>query len=159
LLVVCAIGCSSMASGLFFSFFFMLFVFKDRVVEEFSPLFWCGLVLKTWKGMVLLTCKGMVTNVLNSFLDWVLTRMFQISLCLAWLLWLSVFSRSVEICRFQVVLSVYTPVVFVARKSFYACCTVQGDVGTCILFPWWRSIHSSFLNSNCFGRGFILIFF
>jgi hypothetical protein len=69
----------------FFSFFFVLFVFIDRVVEEFWPLFWCGLVLKTRKGMVLLTRKGMVTNVLNSFLDRVLTRMFEISLCLAWL--------------------------------------------------------------------------
>jgi hypothetical protein len=65
LLVVCSTGCSSMVSGLFFSFFFVLFLFKDWVVEEFWPLFWCGLVLKTRKGMVLLTRKGLVTNVLN----------------------------------------------------------------------------------------------
>ncbi|MCI78303.1 hypothetical protein A2U01_0099573, partial [Trifolium medium] len=38
---------------------------------------------------------------------------------------------SIEICRFQVVLSAYIPV-FVARKSLSACCIGQGAVGTWI---------------------------
>jgi len=30
-----------------------------------------------------------------------------------------------------------------ARKSFFACCFVQGAVDTYILIPCWRSIHLS----------------
>ena len=36
-----------------------------------------------------------------------------------------------------------------ARKSLYACWCIQGAVGTWILLPCWRSIHSLFLYLNC----------
>jgi hypothetical protein len=111
--------------------------------------FWCVLVSKPRKGMVMLTRRGLVTNVFNSFLDLG---------SYAYVCNLVVFGglAALTFCRFQVcwdlqvsiVLSAYTLVVFVAQKTFYACCTVQGVVDTWFLLLYCRSIHSPFLDSN-----------
>lgn len=46
-----------------------------------------------------------------------------------------------------------------ARKSFYACCVVQGVAGTWIVIPCWRSIHSPFVNLiDLFGRSLFTFF-
>ena len=49
--------------------------------------------------------------------------------------------------------------VFSAQKSFYACCLVQGAVGTWILLPCWRSIHLPFYTLAVIDTGLLLIFF
>lgn len=59
---------------------------------------------------------------------------------------------------FQGIMSTYTLVLHV-RKSLYACCFVQWTVGTWILIPFWRSIHSSYINPNCSLQMFTLHIF
>lgn len=122
-----------------------------------------GMLLLTRKGMVtigmiLLTRKGMVTNVLNLSLDLSSYALFKLH-CVRW-------PAALSLCCFQVCwdLQVSSGLVclhfggFVARKSFYACCVVQGAVGTVtvlavypfavlkLLLFWQRSTSLFFCN-------------
>jgi len=114
-------------------------------------LMWYACDSNTWKGLVLVLLTERAWLLIIGLIPWSESlRVCLKLLCLVgWLLRLSNVSRFVEICRFQGVLFGYT-LVFHARKRFYACCFVQGVVGTWILFPCWRSINLSKLNLNCF---------
>jgi hypothetical protein len=48
---------------------FVLFVFRDCVVEDFWPLFGVFWFQNPERVLVMLTRRGLVTNVFNSFLD------------------------------------------------------------------------------------------
>lgn len=78
-------------------------------------------------------------------------------LCLViWFIRFSDIFRFVEICRFRGVLSIFTLVLL--ERAFYACC-FQGAVGTWILIPCWRSIHSPYLNSKYSMQSSLFIYF
>jgi len=124
-----------------------------------------GSVSKTHKSMVMLTQKSMLTQkglVTNNVLD------SSEVVCVCWkclVSWPLRFSDVPDLLRFAGFKASCLPSLRVspgyplsvldcsrnvyAWKSLYACCFMQGAVGTWILVPWWWSIHSPFYKPKC----------